>query len=54
MTKQVKKLLYDKELRRSMGSAGRSETEKWSWESATSVLRNVQYRKVSLLHVYYI
>lgn len=43
---QVKELLSNKALRESMSVAGREETEKWSWEAATSVLRNVQYQKV--------
>lgn len=46
MAAKVKKLLDDKALRQSMSKAGREETEKWSWEAATSVLRNVQYQKV--------
>ena len=46
MTDHVKKLLDDKALRRTISAAGRAETEKWSWEAATSVLRNVQYQKV--------
>ena len=43
---RVSKLMDDKALRMSMSKAGREETEKWSWEAATSVLRNVQYAKV--------
>lgn len=46
MAAKVKTLLDDKALRQSMSKAGREETEKWSWEAATSVLRNVQYQKV--------
>ncbi|CAN0038706.1 unnamed protein product, partial [Ascophyllum nodosum] len=48
MTDHVKKLLDDKALRRTISAAGRAETEKWSWEAATSVLRNVQYQKAIL------
>eukprot|EP00752_Nemacystus_decipiens_P003935 g3603.t1 len=48
MAAKVKKLLDDKALRQSMSKAGREETEKWSWEAATSVLRNVQYKKAIL------
>ncbi len=46
MANRVKTLLEDKALRESMSKAGREETERWSWEAATSVLRNVQYQKV--------
>lgn len=46
MAAKVKKVLDDKALRQSMSKAGREETERWSWEAATSVLRNVQYQKV--------
>lgn len=46
MAAKVNELLDDKALRLSMSKAGREETEKWSWEAATSVLRNVQYQKV--------
>lgn len=46
-SERVKSLLDDKKLRNSMSKAGREETERWSWEAATSVLRNVQYQKVS-------
>lgn len=46
MAAKVKKLLDNRALRLSMSKAGREEMEKWSWEAATSVLRNVQYQKV--------
>lgn len=46
MANRVKTLLEDKTLRESMSKMGREETERWSWEAATSVLRNVQYQKV--------
>ncbi|CAB1101644.1 GT4 [Ectocarpus sp. CCAP 1310/34] len=45
MSDRVKTLLEDRALRGKMSKAGREETEKWSWEAATSVLRNVQYQK---------
>lgn len=32
-------------LRKKLGLAARAEAERWSWETATSVLRNVQYEK---------
>jgi len=32
-------------LRESIGLKARKEAERWSWESATSVLRNIQYEK---------
>ena len=44
LTAKVKKLLDDKELRQTMSLASRAEAELWDWESATSYLRNVQYR----------
>jgi sulfoquinovosyltransferase len=28
-----------------MGKAARKEAERWGWEAATSVLRNIQYEK---------
>jgi hypothetical protein len=33
----------DREKMERFGRAGREWAEKWSWESATSVLRNLQY-----------
>jgi sulfoquinovosyltransferase len=43
----VKRLtqLQDPEFRTRMGKAARAEAERWGWEAATSVLRNVQYEK---------
>ncbi len=35
----------DKETRSRMSKAAREEAERWSWEAATSVLRNIQYEK---------
>jgi len=40
----VKKLM-DASYRKKMGVRARAEAEKWGWEAATSVLRNVQYEK---------
>lgn len=39
----IQRLQADPDAMRAMGQAGREEAEKWSWEKATSVLRNVQY-----------
>lgn len=39
------KKLMDKKFRKEMGVRARTESEKWGWEAATSVLRNVQYEK---------
>jgi len=39
------KELMDKKFRDAMGVRARTEAEKWGWEAATSVLRNVQYEK---------
>lgn len=44
---RVRSLLDDEALRKRMSLSAREETERWSWESATSVLRNVQYQKVN-------
>lgn len=38
-------LLRDSKFREEMGAKAREEAERWSWEAATSVLRNVQYEK---------
>lgn len=37
--------LQDAKFRRDMGKKARAEAERWGWEAATSVLRNVQYEK---------
>ena len=42
--KQLRFLKDNKAARESMGKKGRLEAEKWGWEGATSVLRNVQYQ----------
>jgi sulfoquinovosyltransferase len=39
------KQLQDKKFRKSMGKAARAEAERWGWEAATSVLRNIQYER---------
>lgn len=41
---KVTHLLQNATLRSDLGAAARLYAEKWSWESATSVLRNTQYR----------
>lgn len=40
--------LSDTQHRTQMGKAARAEAEKWSWEAATSVLRNVQYERAMI------
>lgn len=42
------KKLMDKKFRSAMGVRARAEAEKWGWEAATSVLRNVQYEKAMI------
>jgi sulfoquinovosyltransferase len=42
-------LLNDAHLRQNMSVEARIEAEKWDWESATSFLRNIQYRKAIAL-----
>ena len=42
---RCRKLMNDSKLRQEMGIRARTEAEKWGWEAATSVLRNVQYEK---------
>ena len=37
--------LRDVSFRTEMGKAARKEAERWGWEAATSVLRNIQYEK---------
>lgn len=41
----LNKLSGDASARETMGKNARAEAEKWSWEAATSVLRNIQYEK---------
>ena len=42
---KISLLLENTQLRAQMSLAARAETEKHSWESATSYLRNVQYKQ---------
>merc|ERR1712161_123274 len=37
--------LEDVKFRENMGNRARVEAERWGWEAATSILRNVQYEK---------
>jgi sulfoquinovosyltransferase len=37
--------LQDRKFRKQMGKEARIEAERWGWEAATSVLRNIQYEK---------
>lgn len=39
------KQLQDAKFRKEMGKKARAEAERWGWEAATSVLRNIQYEK---------
>jgi len=39
------KKLMDVKFREAMGVCVRAEAEKWDWEAATLVLRNVQYKE---------
>ena len=45
LTLKVRKLISDTRLRQKMGQMARAETLKWNWQSATSVLRNLQYTR---------
>lgn len=40
--------LMDGKFRKEMGVRARVEAEKWGWEAATSVLRNIQYEKAMI------
>lgn len=40
---RTQQLVQDPELRRRIGAQGRQYAQLWSWESATAVLRNIQY-----------
>lgn len=42
--KQINYLKNNKKERETMSKKGREEAERWNWEAATSVLRNVQYQ----------
>lgn len=46
----VTNLVQDKQLRSRMGLASLDYAQQWSWEAATSKLRNIQYRKALALH----
>jgi sulfoquinovosyltransferase len=50
MSTCVNELINDREKMKAMGVRGRNEAERWSWEKATAVLRNVQYRKAIKRH----
>jgi sulfoquinovosyltransferase len=39
------KQLQEPKFRKEMGKKARAEAERWGWEAATSVLRNIQYEK---------
>mmetsp|Transcript_15049 Transcript_15049/g.34266 ORF Transcript_15049/g.34266 Transcript_15049/m.34266 type:complete len:490 (+) Transcript_15049:159-1628(+) len=47
---RLQELRDDPELRQALGHAARAEAQKWTWEDATSVLRNVQYEKAVANH----
>ena len=49
-TGYVTLLLEDKDKRLEMGQAARRWAEGWSWEAATSKLRNIQYRRAIATH----
>ena len=40
---RTRQLVQDADLRRRIGTQGRDYAQLWSWESATAVLRNIQY-----------
>lgn len=42
------KQLQNAKFREEMGKESRAEAERWGWEAATSVLRNVQYEKAMI------
>jgi sulfoquinovosyltransferase len=49
-SKMTKELIENKERRIEFGAAARSWSMQWSWEAATSKLRNIQYRRAIKLH----
>jgi hypothetical protein len=49
-TEKVRSLVEDRALRERLGVAARAEAERWSWEAATSMLRNEKYRKAISRH----
>jgi sulfoquinovosyltransferase len=42
------KQLQDKKFRANMDKEARAEAERWGWEAATSVLRNIQYERAMI------
>lgn len=44
-SRRTKEILAEPQLRKKMGTAARRWAESWSWEAATTKLRNLQYRK---------
>ena len=51
-TEYVRSLLGEagREKRAQMGVEGRKWAERWSWETATSILRNIQYQRAIQNH----
>ena len=49
-SKMTKELIENKQRRIEFGAAARSWSMQWSWEAATSKLRNIQYRRAIKLH----
>jgi sulfoquinovosyltransferase len=49
-SQHVKTLIDDKQKRLDYGLYARKWAEGWSWEAATSKLRNIQYRTAMRLH----
>ena len=47
---KVKELINDVEKRKLFSKNAVDWAQKWSWETATSKLRNIQYRKAIALH----
>lgn len=49
-SRKVKELAENPSLRRNMSINAVNWATKWNWETATSKLRNIQYRKAIALH----
>lgn len=49
-TKHVTTLIENPALRQQMGQQAAEWAQGWSWEAATSRLRNIQYKKAIALH----
>jgi len=49
-TAYVKKIVESTELRKRMSEEALMWSQQWSWETATSKLRNIQYRKALKIH----